>query len=112
MDFDVIGDQRVINEQDRVFLRRCIELAASALAAGDAPFGSVLVSSGGDILFEDRNRISSGDHTQQPEFSIARWAAENMTPQDRRQATGYTSGERGPICAAHHGWVGLERLGA
>src|SRR5690625_7221554 len=107
MDFDVIGDQRVINEQDRVFLRRCIELAASALAAGDEPFGSVLVSSGGDILFEDRNRISSGDHTQHPEFSIARWAAENMTPKDTIQETVYTSGEHGPMCAADTGWGGL-----
>lgn len=106
----MIGDQRVINEQDRVFLRRCIELATSALAAGDAPFGSVLVSSGGDILFEDRNRISSGDHTQHPEFAIARWAAENMAPEDRLQATVYTSGEHCPMCAAAHGWVGLGRI--
>src|SRR5690625_7204096 len=102
MDFDVIGDQRVINEQDRVFLRRCIELATSALAAGDAPFGSVLVSSGGDILFEDRNRISSGDHTQHPEFSIARWAAENMTPKYRIQATNYKSGDHSTMSAAAH----------
>src|SRR5690625_7183935 len=97
MDFDVIGDQRVINEQDRVFLRRCIELAASALAAGDAPFGSVLVSSGGDILFGDRNRISSGDHTQHPEFSMARWAAVKMTQKDRLHANINTLGTTGPM---------------
>lgn len=100
----------MINEQDRVFLRRCVELATSALAAGNAPFGSILVSSDGEILFEDHNRISSGDHTRHPEFAIARWAAENMALEDRRQATVYTSGEHCPMCAAAHGWVGLGRI--
>ncbi|NLC01850.1 MAG: nucleoside deaminase, partial [Pseudomonas formosensis] len=33
----------MISEQDRKYLQRCIELAAEALAAGDEPFGSVLV---------------------------------------------------------------------
>ena len=100
----------MINEQDRVFLRRCVELAASALAAGDAPFGSILVSSDGEILFEDRNRVSGGDHTRHPEFAIARWAAENLNPEERFQATVYTSGEHCPMCAAAHGWVGLGRI--
>src|SRR5690554_7342998 len=100
----------MINEQDRAFLRRCVELAASALAAGDAPFGSILVSSDGKVLFEDRNRVSGGDHTRHPEFAIAKWAAENLSPEERSQATVYTSGEHCPMCAAAHGWVGLGRI--
>src|SRR5690554_3433759 len=100
----------MINDQDRVHLRRCIDLAVSALATGDQPFGSVLVSSDGEILFEDRNRVAGGDHTQHPEFAIARWAANNMTPEERAKATVYTSGEHCPMCAAAHGWVGLGRI--
>jgi tRNA(Arg) A34 adenosine deaminase TadA len=100
----------MINEQDRVHLRRCVELAASALAAGDEPFGSVLVSSDGEVLFEDRNRVAGGDHTQHPEFALARWAAQNMSPEERSQATVYTSGEHCPMCAAAHGWVRLGRI--
>ena len=100
----------MINEQDRVHLRRCVELAASALSAGDEPFGSVLVSQNGEILFEDRNRVAGGDHTQHPEFAIARWAAQNMAPEDRSKATVYTSGEHCPMCAAAHGWAGLGRI--
>lgn len=100
----------MINEQDRVHLKRCVELAAEALAAGDAPFGSVLVSAEGKVLFEDRNRIAGGDHTQHPEFAIARWAAQNMSADDRAEATVYTSGEHCPMCAAAHGWVGLGRI--
>lgn len=100
----------MISEQDRVHLRRCVELAASALAAGDEPFGSLLVSSTGEVLFEDRNRVAGGDHTQHPEFAIARWAVENMSPEERSRATVYTSGEHCPMCAAAHGWVGLGRI--
>lgn len=100
----------MISEQDRVHLKRCVELAAEALATGDAPFGSVLVSAEGKVLFEDRNRVAGGDHTQHPEFAIARWAAQNMSPEQRAQATVYTSGEHCPMCAAAHGWVGLGRI--
>lgn len=100
----------MISEHDRVHLKRCVGLAAQALAAGDEPFGSVLVSAQGKVLFEDRNRVAGGDHTQHPEFAIARWAAQNLSPEDRARATVYTSGEHCPMCAAAHGWVGLGRI--
>ena len=91
-------------------LNRCIALAEEALAAGDAPFGSVLVGADGRALHEARNRARSGDPTQHPEFEIARWAAQNMTPEDRAAATVYTSGEHCPMCSAAHGWAGLGRI--
>lgn len=91
-------------------LRRCIELAGEALAAGDAPFGSVLVGADGGMLAEDRNRVSGGDRTRHPEFALARWAAGHMAPADRARATVYTSGEHCPMCAAAHGFVGLGRI--
>lgn|SRR5690625_3761168 len=100
----------MVNDIDLKHLTRCVELAKTALEKGDEPFGSVLVSADGDVLFEDHNHVAGGDHTQHPEFAIARWAAENMTPEDRRKATVYTSGEHCPMCAAAHGWVGLGRI--
>jgi tRNA(Arg) A34 adenosine deaminase TadA len=91
-------------------LRRCVELAAEALEAGDEPFGSVLVAADGTVLAEDHNRVASGDRTRHPEFELARWAAANMTPEERAAATVFTSGEHCPMCAAAHGWVGLGRI--
>jgi len=91
-------------------LRRCIELATEALEAGDEPFGSVLVAGNGEVLAEDRNRVAGGDRTRHPEFELARWAAANMTPDERAKATVFTSGEHCPMCAAAHGWVGLGRI--
>ncbi|WP_316751649.1 nucleoside deaminase [Streptomyces herbicida] len=92
------------------YLRRCVELAAEALAAGDEPFGSVLVSADGEVLAEDHNRVASGDRTRHPEFEPARWAADRLTPAERATATVYTSGEHCPMCAAAHAWVGLGRI--
>lgn len=100
----------MITETDIKHLKRCVELAKTALEKGDEPFGSVLVSAEGEVLFEDHNHVASGDHTQHPEFAIARWAAANMSPEERQKATVYTSGEHCPMCAAAHGWVGLGRI--
>ena len=33
-----------------------------------------------------------------------------MTPDERRAATVYTSGEHCPMCSAAHAWVGLGRI--
>ena len=100
----------MIGEQDVGHLRRCVELAGEAVDAGDDAFGSVLVSAEGEVLKEERNRISGGDDTRHPEFELARWAAENMTPEQRRVATMYTSGEHCPMCAAAQAWVGIGRI--
>ena len=100
----------MIDETDIHHLRRCVELAENALDAGDEPFGSLLVDRDGAVRFEDRNRVAGGDATQHPEFAIARWAAVNLTPQERAAATVYTSGEHCPMCSAAHAWVELGRI--
>ena len=99
-----------MDDRELGYLTRAIELAEEALNAGDEPFGTVLVSADGDVLAEDRNHIAGGDSTQHPEFALARWAAQHMTPEARAKATVYTSGEHCPMCAAAHGWVGLGRI--
>ncbi|MGB4137649.1 MAG: nucleoside deaminase [Microbacterium sp.] len=97
-------------ETEHARLRRCVDLAIEALADGDSPFGSVLTDAEGTVLFEDRNRIGGGDNTRHPEFAIARWAAENLTPEERRTAVVYTSGEHCPMCSAAHAANGLGRI--
>ncbi|MFJ8810517.1 nucleoside deaminase [Streptomyces sp. NPDC102490] len=99
-----------VEDAELPHLRRCVELAAEALEAGDEPFGSVLVGGDGTVLTEDRNRVASGDRTRHPEFELARWAAARLTPEERAAATVYTSGEHCPMCAAAHAWVGLGRI--
>ena len=99
-----------MDERDLTHLRRCVELAREALAAGDEPFGSVLVDADGTVRAEDRNRTADGDQTRHPEFELARWSATHLTPEERAGATVYTSGEHCPMCSAAHAWVGLGRI--
>ncbi|MEZ2458776.1 nucleoside deaminase [Salinicoccus roseus] len=100
----------MITKKDRKYLKRCVELARESLDKGNAPFGSILVSREGEVLFEDHNRTSGGDNTQHPEFAIARWAANNMQETDRFHATVYTSGEHCSMCASAHALAGLGRI--
>lgn len=100
----------MLTNEEMKFLKCAVELAREALEKGDQPFGSVLVSEEGEILYEDHNHVSSGDHTQHPEFNIARWAGQNMTEEERMKATVYTSGEHCVMCAAAHGNNKLGRI--
>ncbi|MBB1052425.1 nucleoside deaminase [Dietzia sp. CW19] len=104
------SDPRPVGADDLVHLRTCVDLAGQALAAGDKPFVSVLVDEAGEVRFADRNRESSGDATRHPEFAIARWAAENMQPEERASSVVYTSGEHCAMCSAAHAFVGLGRI--
>lgn len=99
-----------ISDNDLGQLRKCVDLACEALDAGDEPFGSILVDHTGTTVFTDRNRVKDGDATRHPEFAIARWAVEHLSPEDRARATVYTSGEHCPMCSAAHAWVGLNRI--
>lgn len=95
---------------DREHLKRCVELAEEAIADGDEPFGSLLVDAAGAVRFEDRNRVKDGDETRHPEFEIAKWSATDLTAEERRASTVYTSGEHCPMCSAAHAWMGLGRI--
>lgn len=99
-----------LNETDLRHLRACVDLAREALEDGDEPFGSVLVSGAGKVLYADRNRVKDGDETRHPEFDIARWAGENLPRSERAACTVYTSGEHCAMCSAAHAWVGLGRI--
>lgn len=100
----------MITDDDMIHLRRCVQLAAEALEAGDMPFGSVLVDSAGKVLREDRNRINSVDATYHPEIALARWAAKHIDSNERAKTTMYTSGEHCAMCSAAHGLAGLGRI--
>jgi tRNA(Arg) A34 adenosine deaminase TadA len=99
-----------LSETDLQHLRRCVELAREALEDGDEPFGSVLVSGAGEVLYADRNRVKGGDQTRHPELEIARWAGGNVPAAERAACTVYTSGEHCAMCSAAHAWVGLGRI--
>ncbi len=100
-----------MNPKDLEHLRRCIDLAREARDRGDDPFGSVLVSAGGEVLAERSNQVqTTRDCTAHPELALARFASIHLSESERRGATMYTSGEHCPMCAAAHVWAKIGRL--
>ncbi len=96
---------------DLTLLRRAIVLATEAKAAGEAPFGALLLSGGGQVLVEERNSTRADrDPTAHAELKLARWAGRTLDPDDRRRASVFASGEPCPMCAVAHAEAGLGRL--
>jgi tRNA(Arg) A34 adenosine deaminase TadA len=100
-----------MNAADERHLRRAIELASTARAAGQHPYGSLLVSMHGEVLAEDHNtELANGDITAHPELKLARWAAQRLAPADARTTTMYTSCKPCPMCRYAIARSGLGRV--
>ena len=100
-----------MTEADAPHLRRAIELAAEARAAGDMPFGSLLVGPDGGVLVEDRNTVVTGnDITAHPELKTALWASRNLDRAAAARTTMYTSTEPCPMCRGAIARSGLGRV--
>ena len=98
-----------MTEADELHLRRAVELAAAARAAGVMPVGSLLVGPAGVVVAEVRNPVGTEqDITAHPELKLARWAARQLEPETARQTTMYTSCQPCPMCA---GAIARSRLG-
>ena len=102
-----MNTNRKLISTDNHFLSLCIDLAEEALQAGDKPFGSILVDKEGNILAQARNRIYEVNALAHPEYELAEWALNNLSTEQRRESTMYTSGEHCPMCAGAHGMAGI-----
>jgi len=96
---------------DEPWLRRAIELSGRARAAGDQPFGSLLVGPDGELLAEALNTVvTEGDLSAHPELELAVWAGRNLDPEAAGRTTMYTSCENCAMCSAAMVWSGLGTL--
>jgi tRNA(Arg) A34 adenosine deaminase TadA len=100
-----------VTPDDERFLRRAIELAAAGRAAGDAPYGSLLVSQEGEVLAEAYNTVhSDNDISAHPELKMARWAASKLDPGTAAATTMYTSCQPCQMCTGAIARSGLGRV--
>jgi tRNA(Arg) A34 adenosine deaminase TadA len=100
-----------MNDTDERHLRRAIELAGEARAAGDMPFGSLLVGPAGQVLAEDRNTVLTGrDISAHPEFKLALWASRELDPETAASTTMYTSCQPCGMCSGAIARSGLGRV--
>lgn len=100
-----------LSEQDVVYLERTIELARNAKAAGNYPFGALLVDAQGQILIEVENRqVASPDCTGHAETSVARTASKKYAASYLKTCTLYSSCEPCAMCAGAIYWSNIGRL--
>jgi tRNA(Arg) A34 adenosine deaminase TadA len=102
----------VLTPRDEVFLRRAIELAREARAAGCHPFGSLIVSVSGEVVVESRNNAvrPAGDPTQHAELLACAAAGKRLEAEALARCTLYTSTEPCAMCAGAIYWTGIGRV--
>jgi tRNA(Arg) A34 adenosine deaminase TadA len=107
-----MSDSTSYTETDLRHLRRCIALAIHARAAGQHPFGSIVVDENGEVLVEAENesRFPLGDPTRHAEVVAVSRAAKNFSPERLAKATLYTSTEPCCMCAGAIYWANIGRV--
>lgn len=100
-----------INENDRRFMTRAIELARESVRSNEGgPFGCVVVS-GGEIVGEGRNLVTStNDPTAHAEIVAIRDACARLGTFILSGCVIYTSCEPCPMCLAAVYWSRAEAI--
>jgi tRNA(adenine34) deaminase len=95
----VAADPDTAFDPDQMFMARCVELAAEAIAAGETPF-ACLIARNGEIIVEATNRtIRDGDITRHAEM-VAISEAQKILGRGRlKGCTLYTTVEPCPMCS-------------
>jgi tRNA(Arg) A34 adenosine deaminase TadA len=100
----------IMTEDHHRFIRRCIELAESAMNKGNHPFGAVLVHKG-EIILEAENTVhSASDPTGHAELNLVRMAAQQFSPEILAEASLYSSTEPCMMCSGAIYWAGLSHV--
>ena len=92
-------------------LLRAIAVAQRARKAGNHPFGAVLASSGGEVLLEAGNTVTTErDVTGHAEINLVRLASPVFDEAALAGCTLYSSTEPCAMCAGAIYWSGIGRV--
>ena len=96
---------------DETFLRRSFDIARTAVANGNHPFGAVLVSGLGQVLLEIENGfLPDRDMTGHAERLLATQASKKFAANVLANCTIYSSAEPCAMCAGAIYWAGIGRV--
>lgn len=99
---------RPLSDRDRLDL--AIEQARLARAAGNHPFGAVLVDAGGAVVLSAQNTVvTESDVTGHAETNLVRLASRSLG-RDLRGYALYTSTEPCAMCAGAIYWAGISKV--
>lgn len=88
-------------------VRRCYQLAAEAAAAGNHPFGALLVLDDCVIAAARNEAVTSGDPTRHAEIQVLHAGLPLVPVADRDRLVLYTSTEPCVMCTGAAYWSGL-----
>ncbi len=96
---------------DEKFLRLAIDVARAARAAGNHPFGAILVGPDGAVLMQAGNAHGeAGDRTGHAERVLMTQASKAYSAGFMADCTLYTSAEPCAMCAGAAYWAGVGRV--
>jgi guanine deaminase len=95
---------------DKKFLRKAIEIAASGIRDGGGPFGAVIIKNGSIITGSNNRVVLNTDPTAHAELLAIREAARLLGTYDLSGCVLYTSCEPCPMCLGAIYWSGIKRV--
>ena len=98
-----------MNHDDR-YMRLAIEKAKEGIAAGQSPFGAVIVRDGTVVVAAHNTVWRDTDPTAHAEVNAIRKAAARLGRIDLRECTLFSTCEPCPMCLAATHWSKIERL--
>lgn len=98
-------------ESHEYYLRRAIEVSKQSRAAGNTPFGALLVDAEGNILMEQQN-IEITEHicTGHAETTLAARASQAYSREFLSHCKLYTTAEPCAMCAGAIYWANIGRV--
>jgi tRNA(Arg) A34 adenosine deaminase TadA len=105
-----LRDDPTATEVDRKYIHRTYEIAKSAMANGNHPFGALLVC-GGEIIAEFENAVvTSRDVTKHAETGLVSLSSQKFDREILSQSTLYTSTEPCVMCCGAIHWLSIARM--
>jgi guanine deaminase len=95
---------------DKKFLRKAIELAASGIIHGGGPFGAVISKEGTLIAGSNNRVVLNSDPTAHAEMLAIREAAGILGTHELDDCILYTSCEPCPMCLGAIYWSGIKKV--
>jgi tRNA(Arg) A34 adenosine deaminase TadA len=98
-----------VSEYHERFAREAIELARQARAAGNHPFGALLVIDSEVVLTAQNTVFTDRDPTAHAETNLVSRAIRELSPDRIRRSVLYTSCEPCAMCVGKMYWAGYDR---
>jgi tRNA(Arg) A34 adenosine deaminase TadA len=95
---------------DERLVRQSIALAREARAAGNHPFGALLVLDGAVVLTARNTVATSADPTAHAETNLVADAIRQLTPEQIGRSVLYTSCEPCAMCVGKMYWAGVRSV--